>query len=227
MKDSTNNNTLLTKNIITRLAKYLRILKSLKSIGLIKVFSSNLGDAAGIAPTVVRKDFSILGINGNKKGGYIIDNLIKQIEGLLGIEDEYKAIIVGCGRIGKALIESEELKREHIHIIAGFDLTPSEPLNNVPIYTTDKMEEIVKKENIKIGIISVPNHAAIKVFEHMREAGIRGFLNFTSVDIKCGDKCPVGCEHKCVINQVNIGLELENLFHLVHITEKHPDLLIE
>jgi redox-sensing transcriptional repressor len=65
----------LNKELVIRLLKYRRILTQLKSLGFEKVFSNNLGDAIGVAPALVRKDFSLLVLGGNKRGGYNIDYL--------------------------------------------------------------------------------------------------------------------------------------------------------
>ncbi|MDR2588416.1 MAG: redox-sensing transcriptional repressor Rex, partial [Spirochaetales bacterium] len=56
---------MLNKHTILRLARYLRVLQRLKSLGFIKVFSNNLGDAIGVTPAVVRKDFSVISLPGN------------------------------------------------------------------------------------------------------------------------------------------------------------------
>ena len=48
----------MNKELILRLSKYKRLLFKLKALGLERVFSNNLGDAIGVAPSLVRKDFS-------------------------------------------------------------------------------------------------------------------------------------------------------------------------
>ncbi|AEJ61775.1 Redox-sensing transcriptional repressor rex [Spirochaeta thermophila DSM 6578] len=219
----------ITKNTITRASSYLRVIKNLRSLGFVRVYSSNLADALGLTPAVVRKDFSALGLEGKKKGGYLIDDLIARLEDLLGAQKPRKTVVVGCGRIGRALIESQELRREGIQIVAGFDVAPPPPdeQGEVPIYHVDMLQSFVQKEGIKVGILAVPSHAALEMFQRMRLAGMRGFLNFTTVNLKCQEQCPHGCEEQCIIIQINIALKLENLFHMVHITEHHPELLRE
>ncbi len=88
--------------MIIRITKYYRILHKLKSLGLERVFANNLGDAAGVNATIVRKDFSLLKIIGQKRGGYEIDKLISSLDKILGKDKPQRAIIVGCGRIGGA-----------------------------------------------------------------------------------------------------------------------------
>ena len=50
----------MNKELIMRLSKYKRLLHKFKALGLERVFSNNLGDAIGVTPALVRKDFSVL-----------------------------------------------------------------------------------------------------------------------------------------------------------------------
>jgi redox-sensing transcriptional repressor len=71
------------------------------------------------------------------------------------------------------------------------------------------MGDFISKKGITIGIIAVPDHAASHVLEQMIAAGIQGVLNFAPVELKSSGEC--------VIQNVNIGLEIENLFYLVRL----------
>ena len=76
------------KDLIKRLVRYKNILLRLKSMGLSRVFSDNLGDAAGVSSSLVRKDFSLASLAvGNKRGGYSIDLLLRRLDDLLGAHD--------------------------------------------------------------------------------------------------------------------------------------------
>jgi redox-sensing transcriptional repressor len=213
----------LNKTTILRLARYLRVLEKLKTLGFIKVFSNNLGDAIGVTPAVVRKDFSMVQIPGNKRGGYNIEVLISHLKKVLGKDQEQKVILVGCGKIGTALMQYKEFRKEGINIIAGFDSDRDRVSEeeSVPVYHVDDLQDFVKKNEIKIGIIAVPDAAATQVFDLMTEAGIRGILNFSPVELKSTGKYSSDDGSKCMIHNVNIGLEIENLFYLVNMTENH------
>ena len=213
----------ISENTILRLARYLRVLNKLRSLGFVKVFSNNLGDAIGVTPAVVRKDFSTIQIHGNKRGGYAIDHLIEEISRILGKRSDQPVVIAGCGRIGTALMEYTEFSKEGIQIVAGFDSDPErlEPEGDIPVLDISRLPDFVVENQIRVGIISVPDSAAAAVFESMMQAGIRGFLNFTTVELKCAGRCPDSvCEHECVVHNVNISLEIENLFYLVHLKNR-------
>jgi redox-sensing transcriptional repressor len=193
----------------------------------VKVFSNNLGDAIGVTPAVVRKDFSTISIPGNKRGGYNIDVIIEEIERVLGKEERQQVVIIGCGKIGQALMSYSEFEKEGIEVVVGFDLNPDvvDPSNRIPIYPLEEFQAYVSHRDIKVAVLAVPDSAATEVFEMVTQAGIPGVLNFTAVELKCTkcdfDNCPV----RCVVQNVNIGLEIENLFYLVRM--KNADMLEE
>lgn len=215
----------LSKGMILRMVKYLRVLRKLKTLGIVNVFSNNLGDALGVTPAVVRKDFSQINISGNKRGGYNIDSLMASLEERLGKRATKDVIIAGCGRIGQALMAYREFPKEDINIIAGFDANEAliDREKTIPVLPTSEMQDFIKEHSIEVGIIAVPESSANDVFEQMLAAGVRGVLNFTPVELKCQGKCdPETCGKPCTVHTVNIGLELENLFYLININE--PEL---
>ncbi len=204
----------MNKEFILRLTKYKRLIHKLKSLGFERVFSNNLGDAIGVTPALVRKDFSTLHLSGNKRGGYNIDMLVEEFDVILGRNSPQNVIIVGCGRIGQALMQYPGFASDDIHLVAGFDKDPDNVKINspIPVFGMDKLETFVSENNIKVGIITVPGEEASSVLDKMVDIGIRGVLNFAPVELKCQK---YDCDCKCVIHNVNIGLELEHLFYQV------------
>jgi len=217
--------------MVLRLARYLRVLQKLKGLGFVKVFSNNLGDAIGATPAVVRKDFSVIGISGNKRGGYTIDNLIERLVDILGKRDSEDVVVVGCGRIGTALITFREFAREGIRIVAGFDANEDRqrPNDPIPVLPIEQLPAFTAEHNIEVAVLAVPDAVATSVFEMMVDAGIRGILNFTSVELKCGTACAEnhGCAMECTVNNVNIGLEIENLFYLIRLKREEQANVVE
>lgn len=212
----------INRGIVLRLAKYLRVLHKLKSMGFVKVFSNNLGDAIGVTPAVVRKDFSLINVPGNKRGGYNIDTIVNEIERILGKEERQPVIIIGCGNIGRALMNHSEFEREGIEVVAGFDVSPAviDPSATPPIYAMSEFEGFCARNPIQVAILTVPDGEATAVFERVTDAMIPGVLNFTSVDLKC-TRCEFAtCPVRCVVQNVNIGLEIENLFYLVRMKDQ-------
>ena len=205
---------LANKNCIIRLSDYKSSLAKLKSLGFVKVFSDNLADAAGVASSQVRKDFSLFGITGNKKGGYMIDELIEKLNFILGKNEVRKVVVAGSGNIGSALMKYSGFEKEGIKVISAFDTDPAKVDRNakIPVLPLTEMQDIIKKEKIKIGIIAVPDTTAADVFDKMVNAGIKGVLNFAPVRLRGNNDI--------IINNVNLVLELENVAYFVNAATK-------
>ena len=206
----------LKLDIAQRLSQYRSVLYKLKALGFVRVFSDNLGDALEISPALVRKDFSTFNLTGNKRGGYRIDDLLDKLNRLLGKDKIQRIIIVGCGKIGQALMTYSGFTREGIQVVAGFDTSAAliNPQASIPIYDIKELKAYVKREGIRIAIMAVPDNAASHIFDLLRSTEIKGVLNFAPVPLK-------GVEG-CVVRNINIGLELENLFYLVRFAGKLP-----
>jgi len=198
----------LNKELVIRLLKYRRILAQLKNLGFEKVFSNNLGDAIGVAPALVRKDFSLLVLGGNKRGGYNIDYLSEQLNRILGKTREQKIIIVGMGKIGTAIAQYKGFLQGDFEVAAGFDVRPNAGAElTMPVLTLDALPPYVAEHHIEVAILSVPEDVATECHKLLKDAGIRGVLNFTPVELKTTENC--------IIHNINIGVEIENLFFQV------------
>ncbi len=202
---------------LIRITRYYRSLNRLKTIGLEKVFAHNLADAAGVSAAIVRKDFSQLGIHGQKRGGYEIHDLLKGLGEILGKGgDSQNCIIVGCGRIGKALMHYNGFEPDGIRIVAGFDSDPplvySDASHPVPIYPISRIDEVVEALEVTAGIITVPEQAAQDSYERLLTAGgVMGILNFSPITLKA-QKQEDG-RSPPVVHNINIALELEQIFY--------------
>ena len=202
------------KNCIVRLSRYKNALIRFKSLGFVKIFSEYLADAVGVTSAQVRKDFSLFGIYGNKRGGYQIDSLLLKLNSILGKNQIQNVIIVGIGNLGSALIRYNSFEKEGIKIIAGFDIDPAKikAKNPIQVLPIDEMTKFIQKNNVKIAIVCVPEIAAQSTFDILVKAGIKGILNFAPIELKSTSEC--------IVNNVNLAIELENLIYYVNMINK-------
>ena len=202
------------KNCIIRLSRYKNALYRLQALGFVKVFSDNLADAVGGTASQVRKDFSIFGISGNKKGGYQIDSLLEKLNSILGKDQLQRVIVIGAGHIGSALMRYRGFEKEGIKIVAGFDIDPAKinRSNSVPVLPLDEVKSFIKSNGIRIAILAVPDIAAQTAADLICTSGIKGILNFAPLRLKAAEGC--------IINNVNLEIELENLIYFVNVIEK-------
>ena len=204
------------KEMIQRLVRYKNILLKFKSLGLSRVFSDNLGDAAGISASLVRKDFSLAKLAvGNKRGGYPIDVLLQRLDAILGTHILQRIIIVGCGKIGTALLNYKGFSNENVQVVAGFDNNPSRinpAATPIPILPVSQLAAFVKEQDIQVAVLAVPENAAAGILDQLAAAGVQGVLNFSPVQLKAGTAL--------FIQNINIAFEIENLFYYVRFNQR-------
>jgi redox-sensing transcriptional repressor len=202
------------KNCIVRLSRYKNALYRLRDLGFVKVFSDNLADAIGVTASQVRKDFSIFGITGNRKGGYDVASLIEKLGEILGKGRVEKVVVVGAGHLAAALIHYRGFEKEGIKIEAAFDIDPAkfDKDADIPVFPLDELKSIVSSNNIKVGVLAVPDIAAQRAADVMFDAGIKGIMNFAPIRLKA--------PNDCTINNVNLEIELENLIYFVNVIGK-------
>lgn len=193
------------KKSITRLLRYKDAVMRLEALNFARIFSRNLADATGVSAAQVRKDFSIFGIRGNRRGGYYIDELKAQLNKVLGRDQEKRFVLAGVGNVGRALLHYELFGEHNIKIAAAFDINPDKfaPDAEPAVLPLEEMAAYIQANGIRLGVIAVPAIACQQVFELMVSAGINGILNFAPIWITA----PQGC----VINNVNLLSEFENL----------------
>jgi redox-sensing transcriptional repressor len=201
--------------VIRRLSKYRNVMQQMKQLGLVKVFSDNLADAIGVSSSLVRKDFSMFNLTGNKRGGYRIDDLMDKLNKMLGKDQEQQIIIIGCGKLGQALINHNAFTRVGIQVAAGFD-TDVELVDAeapIPILHAKKMVSFIEEHQIRVAALAVPEPAAQVMVDMLKKTSVKGVINFAPIPIKS--------DEGFMVHNINIELEIENLFYNIHFAESH------
>jgi redox-sensing transcriptional repressor len=184
----------------------------MQELGFETVYSYNLGRETGVSPEQVRKDFSLFGIRGRKKGGYNINELLITIREIFRKDELQKVIVVGTGNMGNAILQYKGFQKNMIELVAAFDIDPSKYRKKlpVPVYSLDKLPKVVSDLNVKTAILTVPEQVAQGVTNLLIEAGITGVLSFAPTVLKVPPHI--------TINNICIGHELESLiYHSLHL----------
>ncbi len=170
---------------IKRLAVYYRLLKKLSIQDEVKMIcSKEIGNRLGITPTQIRKDISYFGEFGKKGIGYNVEELAYNIGKILGINKKRRAVLVGAGNLGRALVNYNNFDKIGITITHVFDIDLNKIGNKVGLITVQnskKMPEVIKENEINIGIITVPHKSAQEVTDQLVNEGIKGIWNFAPV----------------------------------------------
>jgi len=196
----------IPEDTIKRLPVYLRNLLEMKKKGEKIVSSKKITETLNILPEQFRKDLSYFGTFGKRGVGYEVDKLIKILEKIIGIDRKIKVILVGVGRLGSALIKYKGFSILNMKIVCAFDSNPKKVgklIDGIKIEDINKMDKFIKKEKIKVGIITVPASSAQEVAGKMVKSGIKAILNFAPTILNL----PVSIH----VNYVDMASELGSL----------------
>lgn len=182
---------------LQRLPMYLQLLKEKRQKKQIYTASSALAAELGLTEIQVRKDLATVSKSGKPKVGYVIVDLIRDIEKALGYDNVHDAVLVGAGKLGRALMDYQGFREYGLNIVAGFDIkaTGLETEAGKPIYPMDKLEDLCKRLQIHMGIITVPADAAQEVCDQLVNAGIVAIWNFAPAHIWTPDDIYVKSEN--------------------------------
>ena len=194
---------------LRRILLYRGSLLRLQALGVKRVYSYTLGKETGISAEQVRKDFSEYQIKGNQRGGYHVDELIREMENIFYKNGSQNIIVVGRGNIGASLANYSNFSHRQINIVATFDIDPSKQRirSDIPVYTMERLKEIIDRFTVRTAIVAVPDLAAQGVCDLLVEYGVEGIINFAPVILKVPDEI--------IINNVNLSDEIESVIYCV------------
>lgn len=177
----------LPEPTLRRLPWYLAFVSMLKGRKVEYISTTRIAEELDVDPSQIAKDLSFLGIRGKTRIGYQVDALEAKLRDYLGFDRRHCAIMAGSGSLGAALIADSGLLRYGLDIVAGVDINPDivgTEISGVRIYAAADVPELVKRLDVKIGIIAVPVEAAQEVADYLSAAGVRAIWNFTPSRIR-------------------------------------------
>ncbi len=176
----------VSNNVIRRLPRYLRKLDELKASGVGRISSFNLGQQLGLTPSQIRQDFSCFGEFGQQGYGYNVAALREEIASILGMDRGFKAILIGVGNIGHALMDNFCFSEWGFTLVAAFDIDPAivgTTSNGVTIRSMDELLDYLRENKIDVAVLTVPKEAASAVAKLLFDNGIGAIWNFTNVEL--------------------------------------------
>lgn len=175
----------LPEKTIERLSEYRRTLFRCLDEGKTHIFSHELADMHNITAVQVRRDIMFIGYTSQGRKGYDIRELIDVIGKIMDPSDVLNIGIVGYGHLGKAISSYLVNKRPNLRIAAAFDIDPKKIGSNsvVTCYSVERLREIISSKNITIALLTVSASSAQQMAKALVSSGIKGILNFTSVNL--------------------------------------------
>ena len=184
--------------VIRRLPRYFRYLYDLMKLDIKRVSSKELSERMHITASQIRQDLNCFGGFGQQGYGYNVEYLYNEIGKILGTDRRFSCIILGAGNMGNALANYENFKRRGFDIIAIFDVDEKKigtRINDIEVYSTDKLHEFVANNKVDIAILTVPNKKVIEAATEMTSLGIKAIWNFSPTDLRLGDDVVVENVH--------------------------------
>ena len=205
----------ISLSVIKRLPKYYRYLESINEKGIIRVSSKELSDITGLTASQIRQDLNHFGCFGQQGYGYNVKELIDELSKIIGVDKDYKLILVGYGNIGHALYQYKSFSDLGYEFEAVFD--KEEKIisdSDLEVRNVDSLGEFLANNKIDIGIIATPKEVAQDVADILCEGGVKGIWNFSPVDLKVSNGV--------VIESVHLD---ESLFTLTYFMNSPEDFI--
>ena len=180
--------------VIKRLSVYLQFLRQLPP-ETTAISATTIAKNIGYGDVQVRKDLASVSGEGKPRTGYEVAGLKTALENYLGFNSPKKAVIVGAGKLGTALLEYEEFAHWGLEIAAAFDIDESKCTGSKPVYNISRFKEFCEKESIKIGIITVPASAAQQVCDLICETPIKAVWSFAPTHLNVPEGVTVQYEN--------------------------------
>lgn len=180
-----------------RIPIYLRYLKNTRQ-NTENISSTVLAKELGLGDVQVRKDLGAVSGAGRPKTGYNVGELIDALERFLGADENSMVVLVGAGKLGRALLDYSGFGDYGLGIAAAFDAAVTETQHSnsgKPIYSMELFDDYCRDNNVGIGVIAVPAGSAQNVCDRLLNNGIKAVWCFAPCTLNVPDEVPVQYEN--------------------------------
>ncbi len=207
----------LSKNQIRRLPDYLTYLLKKEDEKVEFISTLQIANDLSLNSEQVKKDMQAISTSsGIPNKGREVKKIIRDIQNILGYNENHKAILVGCGSLGKALLNHNGFKDYNLEIVAAFDNNKEligKIINNIPIYNIDDLKEKRRSYDASIGIICVPSSQAQGIAIRLVASGIEAIWNFAPINLDVNDDV--------IVSNMNMAQSLASLAHRLYIKKNN------
>lgn len=195
----------ISKATLGRIPRYLEFLRGLSPEKVPYISATTISKKLSLGEVQVRKDLAMVSGAGKPRLGYEVEFLIEQLEDCLGHNKLTFAVLVGAGKLGRALLQYDGFEHFGVKIVAAFDSYDKAMGidSTTEILPMKQFEDYCKEHNIQIGIITVGVGSAQAVCDQMVKSGITAIWNFAP----CKLQVPEGV----LLQNENLALSLAHL----------------
>ena len=193
------------KATLERLPIYLRFLKDITYDKITTISATQIARGVLLGEVQVRKDLALVSGRGKPRIGYKLSSLICDIENCIGSDSLTNAVLIGAGKLGRALLDYGGFEDFGVRIVAGFDCNETEMKlgNNKSVLPIKEIESFCARNDIKIGIITVGQGSAQEVCDKLVSCGVKAIWNFAP--------CALAVPPTVLLKQEKLALSLAHL----------------
>ena len=120
----------------------------------------------------------------------MINFLYTKICELLGVGCGYRALVIGAGNLGSALVKSSMFEKRGVDVVAMVDIRESvigKTIGEVNVYSMDELEDLCHNFGVDIVILTLPKDRAAEAASRVVGTGVKGIWNFTGKELELED----------------------------------------
>ena len=201
--------------VVRRLPAYYRHLRELETQGVTQISSQDLGDRMQLTPSQIRQDINSFGGFGRQGFGYPVKELREHIRTIMGLDQNRRMVVLGAGRVGRAIASHTGFAGEGVPVVALFDRDPERLAQStaaVPVYLEGELEERLPAMDVRIGVLALPAEEAQEMLDRLYDLGFRAIWNFAPADLHC--------PRDMVVVNVHLSDTLQILSYRIHQMEE-------
>jgi redox-sensing transcriptional repressor len=172
----------LSLGVAARLSRYLQVLTQARKMGKNTISSQELSDYTHINSTQIRRDLSGFGKFGKRGVGYNVESLVNEIRKILRTAGQHNIALFGAGHLGQAIASSDIFADHGFRIVAMFDVDPAvigNRIGGLEVRSFNQIDEVVKGEQVVVGVLAVPAGAAQEVADRLVRSGVKIIFNYS------------------------------------------------
>ena len=176
----------ISMSVIRRLPRYYRFLSELNDQNIDKISSTKLAQIMNVTASQVRQDLNCFGGFGQQGYGYSVSQLKEEIKNILGLNNDYKAILIGAGNLGKAVAMHMNFEKLVFELIDCFDSNEQKvgtKLNGITVKNESELDDFCNKNHIDTAFLCIPRVCVENVLDKLYSHGIKNYWNFSHYDI--------------------------------------------
>lgn len=180
----------ISSAVIRRLPRYYRYLCELITRGKTRISSGELANMMHVTASQIRQDLNCFGGFGQQGYGYNVNYLFAKISEILGVSAGFKAIIIGAGDLGRALVHLSMFEKRGVDISALFDTgndAEGKDCAGVPVYPIDDLESFCTENHVDIAVLACPKHLVKDIADRCVKLGLKGLWNYMGVELEYSD----------------------------------------